>query len=133
MSIYKDLTHQFPPKKELPNNKTAKLSARMRAILSTIWTLSDLEKSYLDKHFMLIRSPADLIKNHSDGQGVVVGDYHDYIVNNGVKYKVVYNCLNWEQFEVSPSVQASFRYQQAGNFAVVIIKPSGLAPDTCDY
>ena len=103
------------------DNRHDRISPRLRAILSVVWDLNDQEKSYLDKHFMLIREPEDLINYHID-------DKHlgDTLLNADIKYQVSFQgIMDWSEAIQLPKLAASFRYNIMNKRAIVIIKPWG--------
>lgn len=96
------------------------ITARLKATLTMVWELNNQEKSYLDRHFMLIRTTDDFIAHHIDDHLM----YNKVIVNAGIHYSVQLQGITENELtENSTWIQASFRYQKRSNFAVVIIRP----------
>ena len=101
------------------DNRHDQISPRLRAILSAVWDLNDQEKSYLDKHFMLIRTPTDFVNHHVDDHNL-----SDCIINADIHYSVLFRGFsNWEEVMQEEKIAASFRFNKLNRLAIVLIKP----------
>lgn len=102
------------------DNRKEKVSLRLEAIYRHIWTLNDQEKSYLDRHFMLVRSPAAFSQYHQT-------PFHDMLQywqlrNGGVLYDLVWLGGRPEDILQAECIAASFRYQEESRLAVCLIR-----------
>ena len=108
----------YPSKATAPDNRHEIISSRLAAIMTHIWELNDQEKSYLDKHFLLVRTFDELLEHHADNHTI-----GRTLLNGGISYAVVLNSIDsLQDLQTTDRIVCSFRFQRKTGFAVVIIR-----------
>lgn len=93
---------------------------RTVAIIKTVWSLSDVEKRYLNRYFIKQTTVRDFLKQLDASH-----DYKDIIVNDDIKYEVCYiQCgFNYlEDLTEDSELLLSFRCRYKNNIAFVLVR-----------
>lgn len=95
------------------------ISPRLRQTLCCVWSLNDQERSYLDRHFMLIRTKRELRGAHVDNHQLGA-----QITNGGITYDVIMQGLEgWKDLGELDKICTSWRYNNTNRLAIVIVRP----------
>lgn len=108
---------------QVVDNSRTVISERLDAIFSHVWVLTEQEKSYLNRHFMLIRTLDQFIKEHIDNHTVQITTGGSTVINGGIHYQCIYQGFtSLIELKREQKIRASFRYQEYSAVAYVIIR-----------